>query len=54
LQLAIEKKLGNKFEVGCRYKMISLGRRGPVPKENQIKAIHIEELFNIMSSRDRS
>jgi hypothetical protein len=43
LQSAIEKKLGNKFEAGCRYKMISLGRRGPVPKENQVKeAIHIE------------
>ena len=42
LQAAIEKRLGNKFEVGCRFKMISLGRRGAVPKENQIKAIHIE------------
>jgi hypothetical protein len=28
LQSAIEKKLGNKFKAGCRYKMISLGRRG--------------------------
>jgi hypothetical protein len=42
LQSAIKKKLGNKFEVGCRCKMISLGRRGPVPKENQIKTTHIE------------
>jgi len=42
LQSAIEKRLGNKYEVGCRFKMISLGRRGAVPKENQIKAIHIE------------
>jgi hypothetical protein len=42
LKAAIEKRLGDKFEIGCRYKMISLGRRGAVPKENQIKAIHIE------------
>ena len=42
LQSAIEKRLGNKYEDGCRFKMISVGRRGAVPKENQIKAIHIE------------
>ena len=42
LQASIETRLGNKYEIGCRFKMISLGRRGAVPKENQIKAIHIE------------
>ena len=42
LQSAIEKRLGNTYEVGCRFKMISLGRRGAVPKENQIKVIDIE------------
>ncbi len=42
LQSAISKQLGDRFEIGCRYKMISLGRRGPVPKDNQVKAIHVE------------
>ena len=42
LQSTIKKRLGNKEQVGCRYKMIYLGRRGAAPKENQIKAIHIE------------
>jgi hypothetical protein len=32
LQAALEKRFDNKFEVGCRYRMISLGRRGAVPK----------------------
>jgi hypothetical protein len=36
LQSAIEKKLGNKFEVGCRCKMISLGRR--VQSQRKIKS----------------
>jgi hypothetical protein len=34
LQSAAETKLGNKFEFGCRHKMTSPGRRGPVPQEN--------------------
>jgi hypothetical protein len=42
LKDAIEKRLGNKYEIGCRFKMISLGVRGAVAKENQVKAIHIE------------
>jgi hypothetical protein len=42
LQKALEKMLDNKYKVGCRYRMISLGRRGSVPKENQVKAIHIK------------
>lgn len=42
LQDAISKRFDDKYEVGCRYCMISLGRRGKVPKENQVKAIHIE------------
>jgi hypothetical protein len=42
LQTALEKRFHGKFEVGCRYRMISLGRRGSIPKEQQIKAIHIE------------
>jgi hypothetical protein len=42
LQTALEKRFEGKFEVGCRYRMISLGRRGSIPKEQQIKAIHIE------------
>ena len=42
LRASVEKRLGNKFEAGCRYKMTSLGVRGAVLKENQIKAIHVE------------
>jgi hypothetical protein len=42
LQRSLEKRFKDKFEVGCRYRMISLGRRGAVPKDQQVKAIHIE------------
>jgi hypothetical protein len=42
LQRSLEKHFKGKFEVGCRYRMISLGRRGAVPKDQQVKAIHIE------------
>jgi hypothetical protein len=42
LQRALEARFKNKFEVGCCYRMISLGKRGAVPKDQQIKAIHIE------------
>jgi hypothetical protein len=38
----LEKRFDGKFEVGCRYCMISLGTRGAIPKDQQIKAIHIE------------
>lgn len=42
LQRALEKRFDGKFEVGCRYRMISFGTRGQVPKEQQVKAMHIE------------
>ena len=42
LQASIEKRPGNKYEVGCCFKMTSPGRRGAALKENQIKAIHVE------------
>ena len=42
LQAANKKQTGNKCEDGWRFKMISLGHRGAFPRENQIKAIHIE------------
>jgi hypothetical protein len=42
LQLAFNARFKGKFEVGCRYRMISLGVRGSVPKDQQVKAIHIE------------
>jgi hypothetical protein len=29
---SLGKKLDNKYKVGYRYRVISLGRRGPVPK----------------------
>lgn len=29
-------------EVGLRYRFISLGRRGPIPDEQRVKAIHLE------------
>jgi hypothetical protein len=43
LQRSLEKRFNIKFEVGrCRYHMISRGRRGSVPKDQQVKAIHLE------------
>jgi hypothetical protein len=42
LQLALKRCFKRRFEVGCRYRMISLGRRGAIPKDEQVKAIHIE------------
>jgi hypothetical protein len=42
LQSALERRFKRRFEVGCRYRMISLGRRGAIPKDEQVKAIHIE------------
>jgi hypothetical protein len=42
LQRSLEKRFDDKFKVGCRYRMISLGRRGAVPKDQQVKAIHLE------------
>ena len=43
LQASIEKRLGDKqHKAGCRFKMMSLGGRGAAPKENQIKATHVE------------
>jgi hypothetical protein len=41
LQASLEKRFKDKFEVGCRYRMISLGRRGAVPLDQRVKAIHI-------------
>jgi hypothetical protein len=40
LQWSLEKRFKGKFEVGCRYRMISLGRRGVVPKDQQVKQGH--------------
>jgi hypothetical protein len=42
LQTALERRFKRRYEVGCRYRMISLGRRGAIPKDEQVKAIHIE------------
>jgi hypothetical protein len=42
LQSALERRFKQHFEVGCRYQMISLGRQGAIPKDEQVKAIHIE------------
>jgi hypothetical protein len=42
LQLALEKRFDNKYEVGCRYRMISLGKKGGIPRDQQVRAIHIE------------
>jgi hypothetical protein len=33
LQCSLEKCFQGKFEVGCRYRMISVGHRGAVPKD---------------------
>jgi hypothetical protein len=42
LQSALERRFKRRFEVGCHYRMISLGHRGAIPKDEQVKAIHIE------------
>jgi hypothetical protein len=42
LQRTLEAHFDNKFEVGCRYRMIQNGRRGPVPEDQRVNAIHIE------------
>ena len=37
---AISKAIG--IEIGLRWKMISFGTREPIPKEQQVRALHIE------------
>jgi hypothetical protein len=43
LQAALEKRFKGKFEVGCHYRMILLGRWGAVPLDQRVKAIHHNE-----------
>jgi hypothetical protein len=54
LQRSLEKCFEGKFEVGCRYRMLSLGRHSAVPKYQQVKAIHVEWDSEIQFEQDET